>query len=373
MAIATICLLLVLLLIAVAYIKWKQTYWQRRGVVCQPPDFLIGNLKPFLTKKMAMSELLLEQYWYLKNHNVPAGGMYFFNKPICLVVDRTLIKQILIQEFKSFNAHGIYHHKNEPLSMNLFAIDGDYWKYIRTKMTPAFSSGKGKMMFEAMLNKSEILESIISKHAKTNNPIAVQDLVTRFTIDIIGTCGFGIECNSMQEQNNKFEKCAERVVKNSNFQWFMVSVMPWNLLGNLGFSYFGKESGKFFGNLVKATIKYREENKTSRKDFIQLMIEMKHKPDEKNGYTITDEEIIAQCFVFFVGGFETTATTLTFALFSLAQHQDIQDKLREEINTQLSIADGKLTYDTVMGLPYLDQVVNGKYLFSILKVIKPIY
>lgn len=365
MAITTVCLLLVLLLISAAYIKWKQTYWQRRGVVCQPPDFLFGNLKPFLTKKMAMSELLLEQYWYLKNQNVPAGGMYFFNKPYCIVVDRTLIKQILTKEFKSFNTHGLYHHKNEPLSMNLFSLDGDYWKYVRTKITPSLSSGKVRMMFEAMWNKSELLENIIAKHAKTNNPIGIQDLVARFTIDIIGTCGFGIECNSMQEQNNEFVKCAKRVVKNSSFQWFMVSVMPWNLLGNLGFSYFGKEPGKFFRNLVTEAIKYREKNKTPRKDFMQLMVEMKNKPDEKNGYTLTEEEIIAQCFVFFLGGFETTATTLAFALLSLAQNQDIQDKLREEINTQLSIDHGKFTYDSVIALPYLDQVINGKYLFGI--------
>jgi hypothetical protein len=41
-------------------------------------------------------------------------------------------------------------------------------------------------------------------------------------------------------------------------------------------------------------------------------------------------------------------------------HQDIQDRLREEIDDVLQKHDGKLTYDSIQEMEYLDKVVSGK-------------
>jgi cytochrome P450 family 6 len=54
-------------------------------------------------------------------------------------------------------------------------------------------------------------------------------------------------------------------------------------------------------------------------------------------------------------GFETTSTTITYALYEMAQNIEIQSKLREEIE---GAWEGGLTYDTLMELKYLGKVVN---------------
>ena len=46
-------------------------------------------------------------------------------------------------------------------------------------------------------------------------------------------------------------------------------------------------------------------------------------------------EIIAQCMVFMVAGFETTASTLSFFAHSIATNPDVQEKLCQEIEEQL--------------------------------------
>lgn len=306
---------------------------------------------------MAFGEMMIHNYRFLIKQNAPVGGMYFFNEPICLIVDRALIKQVLTKDFPSFSGHGSYHQKKDVLTMNLFSIDGDYWKYMRTKLTPTFTSGKMKMMFETITEKIPNLENIVFKYAETNEAFAIKDVVARFTTDIIGTCGFGIECDSMGDANNDFRKYGKVALKNINLKGFLTSLLPWDLLANLGFRFYGREVSNFFSEIVTNTIKYREESKIFRKDFMHLMVEMKHQKVD-SGYAITDEEIIAQCFVFFLGGFETSSTTMTFALLCLAQNQDIQEKMRQEINDQLSASNGKLTYDAIMTMPYLDKVVN---------------
>jgi cytochrome P450 family 6 len=71
---------------------------------------------------------------------------------------------------------------------------------------------------------------------------------------------------------------------------------------------------------------------------------------------------VAQALTFLLGGYETSASTLSFALYELALHPEIQQSLRAEILQVLSEHDGKLTYDSMQDMSYLDRVVSGKEL-----------
>jgi len=64
--------------------------------------------------------------------------------------------------------------------------------------------------------------------------------------------------------------------------------------------------------------------------------------------------------VFLIAGYETSSTTMTFVLYELARHPEIQQSLRKEILQVLSKHDGKLTYDGIQGMVYLDRVVSGE-------------
>lgn len=59
------------------------------------------------------------------------------------------------------------------------------------------------------------------------------------------------------------------------------------------------------------------------------------------------DALVAQAAVFFSGGFETSSTTSTFALYELAKNQEIQKRLRNEILDGFKKNDGKITYEMV--------------------------
>lgn len=63
--------------------------------------------------------------------------------------------------------------------------------------------------------------------------------------------------------------------------------------------------------------------------------------------------------MFFVAGFETVSTALSFALYELALNQDIQQRLAEEIREHHNMHDGKFDYSSIQNMPYLDMVVSG--------------
>jgi cytochrome P450 family 6 len=53
---------------------------------------------------------------------------------------------------------------------------------------------------------------------------------------------------------------------------------------------------------------------------------------------------------------------MSFALYELALHPEIQHRLREEILQVLSKHDGNLTYDGIHNISYMDMVVSGEEL-----------
>jgi cytochrome P450 family 6 len=79
------------------------------------------------------------------------------------------------------------------------------------------------------------------------------------------------------------------------------------------------------------------------------------------GHTkLSAKELASQAFIFFSAGFETSATTMTFCLYELALNPDIQDRLRNEIDTVLKKYGGSVTYEGIQEMKYLDKVISGK-------------
>jgi len=68
---------------------------------------------------------------------------------------------------------------------------------------------------------------------------------------------------------------------------------------------------------------------------------------------------VGQAFLFLTAGYETSATTLSYALYELALHPEIQNRLRAEIML-VNKHNGQLTYDGIQQMAYLDMVVSGE-------------
>jgi cytochrome P450 len=77
--------------------------------------------------------------------------------------------------------------------------------------------------------------------------------------------------------------------------------------------------------------------------------------DPATGRALSDDEIRDELIVFMLAGHDTTATTLTYALWALGRHRDMQDKVRTEV---VGIGDRELTPEDVPALGYTVQVLH---------------
>ena len=69
--------------------------------------------------------------------------------------------------------------------------------------------------------------------------------------------------------------------------------------------------------------------------------------DPETGRPLTDDEICHELVLFMLAGHDTTSTTLTYALWSLGHHRDIQERVRAEV---AALGERALTPDDVPGL-----------------------
>jgi len=58
------------------------------------------------------------------------------------------------------------------------------------------------------------------------------------------------------------------------------------------------------------------------------------------------------------------SSTTTFCLYELSLHQDIQDRVRQETDVVLQKHDGKLTYEGILEMEYLDKFFQVKQSFK---------
>lgn len=78
----------------------------------------------------------------------------------------------------------------------------------------------------------------------------------------------------------------------------------------------------------------------------------------------SDDDLVAQAILFFLGGFDTVSTTMTFLLNELALHPEIQDRLAKEIRETDAKNGGKFDFNSIQQMTYMDMVVCGEDHFN---------
>ena len=148
----SIILLLVVSLSAIfialyLYFTRNFKFWQKLGIPYAKPTPFVGNLKESVFQKVNIGKHL--QHIYEQHSDKPYVGIFSFDKPILLIRDVELVKNILVKDFQNFTDRIIFIDEKLDLlcSRSLFVMKGQTWRHWRTNLTPVFSSGKMKMMF----------------------------------------------------------------------------------------------------------------------------------------------------------------------------------------------------------------------------------
>nr|NP_001352512.1 probable cytochrome P450 6a13 [Myzus persicae]ADL59603.1 cytochrome P450 [Myzus persicae]AHB52754.1 cytochrome P450 CYP6CY3 [Myzus persicae]AHB52755.1 cytochrome P450 CYP6CY3 [Myzus persicae]AHB52756.1 cytochrome P450 CYP6CY3 [Myzus persicae] len=337
--------------------------WEKLNVPYIRPIPLFGNFVRVALSKDHPLEFYNKIYY--KFAGLKYGGLFQMRTPYLMIRDPEIINNVLIKDFSSFPDRGIYSDlAANPLSDNLFFMENPRWKTIRNKLTPAFTSGKLKTMYDQIKECGDVLMTNIDKCLRGGNEeIEVRDIMGKYSTDVIGTCAFGLKLNSISDDESPFRKYGKSIFIPSLrtlFRELCLMVTP-SLLKVVRVKDFPTDATDFFHSAFKETIAYRLENKIVRNDFVNCLMQARNEltlnanlPKEEK---FSESQIVANAFVMFAAGFETTSTTLSYILYELALNTSIQDKVRQEFQLKLSNSDGQIDNEFLMSLNYMDMVI----------------
>lgn len=117
------------------------------------------------SRSFALSELKRAIHWrkYPKEKVV---GMYHFDEPVLLLRDPELVYKVYVTDFHSFedNAYAVDEEVDPVFGKSVFFQKGDKWKKSRKMLSPAFTIGRIKMIFDQLTCVAEKLNEYIEKH-----------------------------------------------------------------------------------------------------------------------------------------------------------------------------------------------------------------
>lgn len=361
-------------------LKWldaKNKYWEKLKVKHVKPKLFFGNTFEAVIGSKHPAEVI--EKTYIKFPNEDIIGYYETVKPMLIVRSPQLIENILIKDFSYFTDRSVSPGPSKiSIATNLFNMCGKEWRAFRTKLSPLFTTQKLKYMFgplsECGKNLSSVLDSNLDKE------VDVKEIMSLFSIDVIGSCAFGIDPRVLQNPSSNFRGMAKNMFDFDVTQYLrilFIGVAP-KIANRLNITFIKYHIMKYFCDIIANTMQFRQKHGVERHDFVQMLMQLKetgkiemhvHDPDDEflneannknnDSYEIkvTDELLVGTGFGFLVAGFHTTASTLTYALFELAQQPDILYKVKREIKDQVAVH-GNITYDSLKCMTYLDKVLK---------------
>ncbi|XP_059618983.1 probable cytochrome P450 28a5 [Phlebotomus argentipes] len=340
------------------FITWNHNHWKKRNFPGPEPRFFLGNIPSMVTQKRNMTYDVDDLYREFKDrHGII--GFFSMRSPSLMILQPDVAKDVLVKNFKHFSTNqftDMMDKETDPIfARNPFMLRGDEWKEKRAEITPAFTSTRIKTMYPIIDDVCAIMIKYLERECEKApvDGIDAKELAAMYTTDVVSNCIFGLDAGSFTGGDATIRKMGKKLME-PNWQimlYFMaVQMLPF-LMKIYKMAFVPKYIEKFFVQIMKNAIAFREKSNVDRFDYLHYLLELKEK---KN---LNELDMVAHAVTFFLDGFETSSIAMAFTLYELAGHKNAQNKLRKEIQDTIA-SHGKLTFDIVSEMPYLDQVLN---------------
>ncbi|GLH07853.1 Probable cytochrome P450 4d14 [Gryllus bimaculatus] len=361
LAVATAVLAL-LLLLPLYVIHWS---WAARLTAHVPgpkPLPLIGNAPEFgkgPVEFMNNMTKLWQQYGSVVK--------IWLGHKVCIMTAKPQHLEVFMKSNTNISKNFSYKYLHDWLGTGLLTSTGIKWKEHRKMITPAFHFKILEEFVDTFHQNSDILIDSLKKHVK-GSAFDFYEYITLATLDIICETALGVSVYAQQHSESEYVEAvkgmANMVMKRSFTPW-----MFFDFLFNL--SEDGKKQRRYLEILhgtTRKVIHSRKEEfmKLAAKETVvdeigqkkkMALLDMLLETSRKYG-NLTDEEIREEVDTFMFEGHDTTASGISFCLWLLGSHLDIQTKAYNELRDIFGDSNRKATYRDLQEMKYLECVIK---------------
>lgn len=355
-----------------------RNHWQKQDVPHESYALIFGPM--LRIAKKPFHELDLERY---KKYG-RVYGMFESGKPSLFVAEPELLKQILLKDFLVLPNRRTVNFFEPLFDYMLSVIPYPRWKTIRKYYSPVFTSGKIRKMEHQIEACTKSTMSHLQKAAEEERDLELGHFFGNFSLDLIARYAFGTRLDSHSDKTNDFVTYAKKVFGTD----FSVSLIVYFLLPGVAkffrMKLYNPATLEYFKSLCQNVIKGRLDSKTRQDDFLQQMIDSQQgkwtgdttkettdaeekifdvdsklaDSEDVPSNALSEEEAMAQCFMFLVAGQQTTSSVVAFTLYMLALNPEVQEKLREEVDLCVAKHGEYPAMEIVVKLEYLHGVIS---------------
>ncbi|CAG2169280.1 unnamed protein product, partial [Oppiella nova] len=372
------------------YRRDDSKHWEDRNV--RGMDVKMASFWTLIWKKQT-SEVLLQA---MADKYGNLYGIRQFGKTIIMCSKPDMISLVLSKEFTSFTNRRNMNLDSDPLFSNMLsAVMDDQWKRLRAIVSPTFSTGKLRKMrpliddcLQTMINN---LNKLSNDESNGGHVVDMKRVFGAYTMEVIIQVAFGTKVDALIDESNAIIVNAKKLMSR-DFRlldlpkFFLILMLP-KVAKLFGLTLLPRDVTDFFTDICGKIIAERRASKGSgnkRYDFLQLMLDANDKtketednsdlnPDtnadkselttdehpgalQTHNKSMSDAEMISQCVLFFMAGYETTATTISYATYLLAENPESQERLFEE-SKNIFNTKSDIDYDAIERLEYLNGVI----------------
>ncbi|XP_038223021.1 cytochrome P450 6k1-like [Zerene cesonia] len=343
------------------YVRWSRVrqYWAQRGVPHLPPHPVMGSLT-FLQRQNP-GRWMINSYQHF--NKTPYFGAWWFWRPTLIINSPEIARNVLVKDFASFRDRLLGSGTSDPIGhLNIFTVNEPLWSSIRRRLTNIFTAAKLRALQNLLDTKANQLVERI-KNTENKTAISLRMLFTDYTSDVIGTAAFGVETKAIVGGECPMRKVTKAFMKFDLYRgicWSSIFFFP-ELVDIFRFTFFPKWATDYFTKVFRLVSEQRraQRGRTGEtKDLVDALIKLKEESDQNNE-GLTEDTIVAQAAIFLLGGFETSGAALSFALYELAFHPEIQEKMFKEL-VQIKEQDenDNLDISKLAEAPYFNSVIK---------------
>ncbi|RMZ68768.1 cytochrome p450 [Pyrenophora seminiperda CCB06] len=307
--------------------------------------------------------------------NVPNDGIIYyrwlFNDPRVLVADPKAMGEVLVtKSYEFIKPKRLREGLGRLLGVGILLAEGQEHKRQRKLLMPAFNFRHVKDLYPIFWSKSlEMTTAIAANISASSSPSAgetvidIREWASRSTLDIIGVAGMGKDFDAVSNPNNELNETYRKIFgsnRNAQVIQLLLGFLPHWLAASLPLKR-NDEIGNAINTIKNVAASLVAEKRSKLASGAAHDTDILSVALESGGFS--DADLVNQLMTFLAAGHETTASALTWAVYCLCRHPDVQSRLRTEIRTELASflqpgAAPPMTSTEIDRLPYLNAVLN---------------
>jgi cytochrome P450 len=247
----------------------------------------------------------------------------FGPRRVLLVFDPAAIEYVLVTGSRHFIKHFALRLNPLVLGNGLLTSEGDFWLRQRRLAQPAFQR-------QRILAYADTMVAHTQRMLAAWRPGETRDIMpemSKLTLAIAAKTLFGADVTDEGSAVGNALAVTQR-----NFIARFNSLLPLPMYIPTPRNIRTRRAVRRLDEIIYRFIKQGRNSDGEQQNLLSLLL---HARDEDDGTGMTDKQLRDEAMTLFLAGHETTALTLTWTWYLLAEHPAVQDKLAAEVDRVL--------------------------------------